>query len=97
MKKLPTKTVRGVRIVADDLVIGIIDRLMKNDKRLDNMQQELNSHLEMIAELQPKLTTDNKLTMRAMRIGDDSAEEFTVTLHPTDVLHDAGSTAGRTS
>jgi hypothetical protein len=74
-------------ITADRLAAALIDRLIKSENRLDAMQAELNDHLEMIAELQPKLNADRTVTLRAMLISDDgdSAEERIITVKARSV------------
>jgi hypothetical protein len=82
MRKLKSKTIRGIRIEADDLVIGLIDRLLKTEGALDSVRKQLNEHFEMIAELQPKLNADGSVSVRAMKIDGDSVEEKTVAFMP---------------
>ncbi|HSZ58481.1 MAG TPA: hypothetical protein VK797_22635 [Tepidisphaeraceae bacterium] len=86
MKKMKTTTVRGQRIEADDLVVGLIDLLLKTERSLESVKKELDAHLEMIAELQPKLNPDGTITVLAMRVDGDSADEHRVTLMPIKPL-----------
>lgn len=84
MRTLKTKTTgaRNLTLNADDFVIALVDRLIKTEKRLDELQKELQEHFEMIAELQPKLTADGLVALRAMRVDDQQPSEVTVAVKP---------------
>lgn len=75
------RTINNVEITADRIVAKLIDHIMGMEKKMQSMQQEINSHLEMIAELQPKLREDGLVSLRAMTTG-DSAEEVHVFFRP---------------
>lgn len=97
MRKLKTTTVKGVRIEADDLIIGLIDRLLKTEKAMESVRKELNEHMEMIAEMQPKLNDDGSVSLRAMKFGENSAEEKTVAFMPLNHANKKGSQHGEAS
>ncbi|HEV7297955.1 MAG TPA: hypothetical protein VGN72_01215 [Tepidisphaeraceae bacterium] len=81
-RKLVTKTTgaRGEALKADDFVIALVDRLIKTERRLEEVQRQLDEHMEMISEIQPKLTPEGFVTLRAMNV--DKAEETIVTIIP---------------
>lgn len=81
-RHLKTKSTgaRGLTLSADDFVIALVDRLIKTEKRLDEMQKQLDEQFTMIAEIQPKVTPEGLVTLRAMKVVDDNPEEITVTV-----------------
>lgn len=82
MRKTKTRTVKGVRIEADDIVVALIDRLMKTEKRLDVLREEMDDQLEMIADQQAKIDQNGNVTLLAMKSDGDSAEQVTVVIEP---------------
>lgn len=67
-------------ITAEHIVRGLIDRLVRNEQQIAVLRQELKEHMEMIAELTPRRTSDGKLKIRAIADDVNSTEQFTVIL-----------------
>ena len=80
------RKVSGVEITADRLVAKLIDRLLSVEGKLERITQELNSHMEMIAEFQPKMLPDRqRVRLRVM----DSTIPESSSEYDVDVLVDA--------
>lgn len=87
MRQTKMRTVRGVKIEADDIVVALIDRLMKTEKHLESLQKQVEQNFEMLAEQQPKLCEDGNVELLAMRTVGDSAEQVAVkVIAPTSLL-----------
>jgi hypothetical protein len=71
MAKLTKKEIRE-KFDADRIVTALIDRLFQTEEKLALVQQQLKEHFEMIAELQPRLTPEGHIILRAMKA--DAAE-----------------------
>lgn len=78
-RKIPKEDAEKVK--ADHIARAILDRLRSLETRLDAIQKELNEHLEMIAEIQPKLLDGKSLRFVAMV--DDEPKQALVVL-PVD-------------
>lgn len=69
-------------IKADNLARALIDRLFDMEKRIASFEENLNEHFEMIAEIQPKISADGTVTMRAMKATEEAANEYEVSFNP---------------
>jgi uncharacterized membrane-anchored protein YhcB (DUF1043 family) len=88
MRTKSTVVVSGKRVEADDVVIALINRLMKVEKQLAGFREELNDHMEIIAEQIPKLRKDGQVVLRAMSSDMESLDKFVVTVASTEVVPD---------
>ncbi len=86
MRRLRTTTLGSIKIEADDLIVGLIDRIVKTERALAAVRSELNDHMNMIAEMQPKIKPDGTVSLLAMTQNGDQSEEKTVTFTPTGVI-----------
>lgn len=78
------RNVSGVEVKADRIVAKLIDRLFATEKRLTAQQKEVSELYEMLAEVQPFLTADGKLRLRALMDSDD-VTEYRVEIDPSSV------------
>lgn len=87
MRTKTNRVVKGVEITAEQVVAGLIDRLLYVEKQLATVRTELDQQLEMIAENQAKVTADGRsVRLVAMSADPNSSDVFDIEFDPKLVV-----------
>lgn len=82
---MPTRTVNAVEVTADKIVCALIDRLVLVEKKYDALRKEVEMHMELIAEQQPRVDDDGNVKLLACSDDIESDERFSVKFTPSIV------------
>lgn len=96
MAKSPNKNrvLEGIPIKAEHIVMGLLEQLMKMGKMMAAMRSELDYHMNMIAELQPKLRKDGRVSLLAMKPSEDGYSEVIVTVSARPLTEEQSTVSG---
>lgn len=82
------KKVSGVEITADKIAHALIDRLIRAEKQVAELSKRLDENFSLIAEIQPRITSDGTLKMRVMPDEGEGTEKRVEIYIPRDQVHD---------
>lgn len=87
------KNTNDKTINADRIVRGLIDRLIRNERAIESLREELNDQREVFADWCPKLTPGGWVELRVLGPDPDVSQVFYATITPALVKNEASEAA----